>query len=258
MYGLIQYIGYLIMKNIKQKTLSQQEIVFGIHPIIELLSAKKRTVYAIYTTKPTPKAWHSIEALLPQKTIVHFVTRSMLDKLAATDDHQNIVACVKPLSLRKTPFEPTKHPFVLLLDGIQDTRNIGAILRSAYCTNVSGVVIPLKQSAPLSGATYKSSAGLAEHLEIYQPASAVHAALELKKAGYHLYMAALGGENALEITYAKPICLVIGNESTGISSDVLALGKKVMLPQKNADISYNASVAAGILLLHIAHTMKLL
>lgn len=246
------------MKNIKQKSSIPQEVVFGIHPLIELLSAKKRTVYTVYTTKPTPKAWHSIEKLLPTKTTVQYVTKAFLDKLAGNDDHQGVVAVAKPLSIRKSAFDPNKHPFILLLDGIQDTRNLGAILRSAYCTNVSGVIIPQKNSAPLSGATYKASAGLAEHVELYQPASALHGALEAKKAGYTLYMAALGGTNALEVAYKQPVCLVIGNEAVGISPEVLSLGQKITLPQKQSHISYNASVAAGILLLHIAYQTKVL
>lgn len=228
------------------------EIVFGIHPIIELLTAKKRPVFEIYTTKPTPRAWLQIERLLPSNITVNYVQKTMLDHIAQTDDHQSVIALVKPLQIRSSCFTPEKHPCVVLLDGIQDTRNIGGILRSVYCTGITAVVIPEKKSAPLSGATYKASAGLAEYIEIYKPTTAYQAALELKKAGYNLYMAALGGKNALEVDYKMPICLIIGNESTGISSEVLKLGEKVTLPQKTPNISYNASVAAGILLFLIA------
>lgn len=235
-----------------KKPTTHYEIVFGIHPIIELLTAKKRPLFEIYTTKPVPKAWKQIERLLPSNVIIKHVQKSMLDRMTETDDHQGVVALVKPLQLRTSCFDAAKHPFILLLDGIQDTRNLGGILRSAYCTGVTGVIVPEKKSAPLSGATYKASAGLAEYLEIYKPATAHQAALEAKKAGYNLYMAALGGKNALDIDYKKPTCLVIGNEATGISSELLKLGEKVTLPQKTPNISYNASVAAGILLFVIS------
>lgn len=240
------------MKNTKTKATIPQEIVFGIHPIIELLTAKKRHVYTIYTTQLFPKAWSQIERLLTKEITVKQVAKDFLDRLTDSDDHQNVVALVKPLQMRSSCFDSKKHPFIILLDSIQDTRNMGAILRSAYCVGVNGVIIPEKQSAPLSGATYKASAGLAEHLDIYRPGSTHQAVLELKKSGYQVYMAALGGKNALEIEYQLPLCLVIGNESTGISNDILKMGEKVMLPQRTPKISYNASVAAGIMLFTIA------
>jgi 23S rRNA (guanosine2251-2'-O)-methyltransferase len=241
------------MKNTKTKAIIPQDVVFGVHPLIELLTAKKRHVYTIYTTQMPPKAWGQIERLITSKdTIVKHVAKEFLDKLTDSDDHQNVVALVKPLQMRASCFDPKKHPFLILLDSIQDTRNMGAILRSGYCTGVNGVIIPEKNSAPLSGATYKASAGLAEHLDIYRPGSTHQAVLELKKAGYHVYMAALGGKNALEIEYQLPLCLVIGNEATGIASDILKMGEKVTLPQRTPKISYNASVAAGIMLFTIA------
>ena len=195
--------------------------------------------------------------MLPARAEVKYVSKQVLTTLAGTDDHQGVVALAKPFIFRSRPFDPVKQPFILLLDGIQDTRNLGAIIRSAYCTGVSGIVIPAKRSAPLSGATYKASAGLAEHLDIYQPETTYRAALEAKEAGYNLYMAALGGKDALEIDYQKPTCLVIGNEALGISSEVLKLGQKVTLAQRTPDISYNASVAAGIMLFLIATKTKI-
>jgi 23S rRNA (guanosine2251-2'-O)-methyltransferase len=246
------------MKKNKKIITKPTDIVFGIHPIIELLQAKRRKVQQLFTTKPTPKEYNKIERLLPSMTQLNYVSRDALTNLAGTTDHQGVVAFTSPLPLRKKEFDPIKHPFLVLLDGIQDTRNMGGILRSAYCTGVNGVIIPQKNCAPLSGATFKASAGLAEHLEIYQPASVYQTAQELKAAGYTLYMAALGGESAATVDYKQPMCVVIGNESTGISRDLLKLGTKVMLPQKTSDISYNASVAAGILLFLIATKTKIL
>ena len=229
-----------------------QEIIFGVHPLLEFLKAKKRPLYQIYTTQPAPKAWSQISRLLPASAQVKYVTKQILTRMAETEDHQGIVAVTKPLPLRSKAFDPTKQPFILLLDGIQDTRNVGAIIRSAYCAGINGIILPAKRSAPLSGATYKASAGLAEYMDIYQPETPYKAALEAKAAGYNLYMAALGGKNALDIEYKKPLCIVIGNEALGISNEVLKLGEKVTLPQRNSDISYNASVAAGIMLFLVA------
>ena len=233
-------------KKIKQKG---TDLIYGAHSIIELLKAKRRRLSAIYTTKPVPKIWKKIEPLLPKGIQIQYVKREVLNKLAGTTEHQGVVGYAMPFAFRKKSFESTKQPFLLMLDGIQDTRNLGAILRSAYCSNVSGVIITQRASAPLNAAALKASAGLAEHLEIMLAPSAKAAVQLLGKAGYQLYLAVPGkGENAAHVVYKKPLCLVIGSEEVGISKEILKEGVLVTLLQKKADISYNASVAAGILL----------
>lgn len=231
-------------------------MIFGIHPILELLIAKRRPLRVIYTTKPAPKAWEKIVKLLPKQTQIQYVTREALCTMAGNTDHQGVVAMVAPFPIRKKAFDPKKSPSLVLLDGIQDPRNLGAIIRSAYCANVDGIIICRKQGAPLNAVALKSSAGLAEHMEIYEAPSAIAAVQELKKLGYTIYLAALGGKDARTVEYTEPYCLVIGSEGTGISADIRSLGQAVMLAQKTADTSYNASVAAGILLFTIQSLNK--
>jgi len=232
------------------------EPVFGIHPVIEVMRAKKRKIFSLYTTKPEPKAWQKIKSLLPKKPItIHHVLRETLHKIAGTADHQGIVAIVQPFIFTKKFFDPKKQSFLMLLDSIQDVGNLGAMIRSAYCTNCDGVIICKKAGASLTGAALKASAGLAEYLSIYQASSVKHAVKELKQAGYRLYLATLDGDDARTITYEGPLCLVIGNEAIGISKSILHEGKKIMLAQRTADISYNASVAAGILLFMTASSL---
>jgi 23S rRNA (guanosine2251-2'-O)-methyltransferase len=135
----------------------------------------------------------------------------------------------------------------LLLDGIQDPRNLGAILRSAHCTNVDGVILVKKNAAPLTATALKASAGLAEYLDIMIANSVEEAVILLKKSGYNLYLATFDGQNALACNYAMPLCVVIGSEGLGISRSIMHEGTKITLPQKSSDISYNASVAASLL-----------
>jgi 23S rRNA (guanosine2251-2'-O)-methyltransferase len=236
---------------------TQGELIYGMHPLIEVLRAKRRKLIAIYTTRPTPKNWDQIEKLMPKYPVnIQYVSRDVLTRMVDTTDHQGIVAWVQPFPFRKKPFEPAKHSMLIMLDGIQDPRNLGAILRSAYCTGADGVVLCDKNSAPFQATAHKASAGLAEHLEIYKAPSAVAAAQELKQAGYTLYLAAFTGKNATTIAYQTPLCLVIGSEGMGISKPVLTLGTQVTLPQKEASISYNASVAAGLLLFIVGTQLK--
>lgn len=239
-------------KNKDQK--DKYDIIYGAHSLIELLKAKKRKLYSIYTTKPLPKAWFRVEKYLPSSIPnIQYVSRDVLDRMAGTQDHMGIVALVAHPQFLSRTFDPNKKPFVLLLDAIQDVRNLGAILRSAYCTGVDGVVLCKKGGAPLTAAAHKASAGLAEHLDIHIAPSLESAILELKKTGYHFYMSVVeNGKNAAKVQYEFPLCLVIGNEEIGISKNVQKQGELITLPQRSPDISYNASVAAGILLFLIS------
>ena len=224
------------------------ELIFGIHPIVELLKAKRRKLISLYTTKPTPHSFYEIEKLWPKYPVpIQYVSREVLDRMVGSTDHQGAVAWTHPFPFRKVFFDPKKHKFLVMIDGVQDPRNLGALLRSAYCTGVDGAIIIKKGGAQLTGVAIKSSAGLSEHLEIYCAQSAAAAVIDLKNAGYEIYLATFDGKNAVDCEYKWPLCAVIGGESTGVTKTILSSGVHVTLPQKEAGISYNASVAGGIL-----------
>lgn len=244
------------MAKVKEK---YQDLVFGNNALTELLKAKKRKISLVYTTKNPPKSWDKLKPLLPAYTQIQYVEKEVLNKIAQTDDHQSVLAYVSPFIFRKKFFDPNQHKFLLMLDGIQDPRNLGAILRTAYCTGVSGVIITSRQSAPITATVLKASAGLAEYLDIFIAPTAKDAVLKLKDAGYNIYISTLDkAENAISIEYKMPLCIVIGNEGYGVSKDILGMGTKIKLPQKSPDISYNASVAAGILLFYVASKNNLI
>lgn len=237
-------------KNIVKKTaVNQANVVYGVHSILELLTAKRRKVSMVYTVKPFIKSWSRIQGLLPSYVQVQYVDRGVLENICGSSEHQGIVAIVQPFPFESKIFDSKKFPFLVVLDGIQDVRNLGAIIRSAYCAGVDGIVLSGKHSASLTAAAIKASAGLAEHSRIYVAPTLSSAMSELASQGYHIYLATLDkGENAAQVSYTMPAALVIGNEESGISKEVLSSGTRVLLPQRRPDISYNASVAAGILL----------
>ena len=243
------------MKRTEKTSTQFGDIVYGIHPVIELLKAKKRRPITCYTLKIQIKSWKSIQPLLaPYKVTVHHVDREKLNQVAGSTEHQGIVVVAAPFVFKKSCFDSKKQPFIVLLDGVQDVRNAGAIIRSAYCTGVNGIVLCKKDGAPMTGATLKASAGLAERMEIYQASSISAAIQEIIKAGYAIYVTALGGKkSALELSYKKPLCVIIGNEEKGVSSESLKAGTIVTLPQSSPDVSYNASVAAGIILFWVSN-----
>lgn len=245
-------------KKKNQKLLPKYvDFVYGVHAVVELLSAKRRKVGTVYTTKVPIKSWNKIAKLIPDYVTIAHVTRDALTKMAGTTDHQGIVAYVAPFPFTKKMFDPKRQSFVLVLDGVSDVRNLGAIIRSAYCAGVDGVIITQKGGAPLNAAAIKSSAGLAEHTNILVVPTISLGIQELQKAGYSIYLATLGkGENAATVTYDEPVALVVGSEETGISKSVLKQGTRVLLPQRRADISYNVSVATGILLFIIGNQIQ--
>ncbi|MBN1549305.1 23S rRNA (guanosine(2251)-2'-O)-methyltransferase RlmB [Candidatus Babeliales bacterium] len=239
----------------KKRVELQTELLYGLHPVHEVLLARRRKLVRLYTTKPEPKGFAQIKKLIQnQRVPIQYVPRATLASMAQTTDHQGVVAYAAPYPFRKKPFDTQKHPFLIMLDGIQDPRNLGAILRSAYCIGVDGAMVTQKQSAPLNAVALKSSAGLAERLEIMMVPSAQAAVHLLKESGYSLYLATTDkAHNALEVSYAKPLCVVIGSEGQGITTAILHEGERIQLPQVADDVSYNASVAAGILLFLIRH-----
>jgi 23S rRNA (guanosine2251-2'-O)-methyltransferase len=231
------------------------ELVYGVHPVVELLKAKKRKITTLYLLQPEPQTFKQIKSHLPLYPFrMVYKARKDLTQITGTPDHQGVAVLTTPLPIRKKPFNPKQQPYIVLLDGIQDPRNLGAILRSVYCTGFQGVILTKKNTAPLNAVALKSSAGLAELLEIYQTPSATAAIQELKQEGYHIYISALSksADNATNIDFNHPLCLVIGSEGYGVSKDILSKGQTIMLPQRTANISYNASVAAGILMFFIA------
>lgn len=238
-------------KKITTKKETSKEVIYGAHAIIEMLKAKKRRLISLYTRKPFPKSWERLQPYLPKSIPnIQYVEKNVLDGIAQSPDHMGVVALVSPFKFYPKMFTPKTHPKVLLLDGIQDVGNLGAILRSAYCAGLQGVIVPTVKAAPITSAVFKASAGLAEYLDIYQPASTAQAVMELKQAGYNLYMAVVDGANVTTVTFEEPLCLVIGNEATGIGRDIKKQGTAITIPQR-PDVSYNASAAAGILLFFI-------
>ena len=144
-------------------------------------------------------------------------------------------------------------PLLLLLDLIQDTHNLGAILRSAECAGVDGVIITTNQSAPINEIVEKISAGAVSHLKICKVNNLIRAIEDLKKNGFWVVGTHLNGEkNYNQLDYKMPVALVMGNEEKGIRKLVAEnCDFLVKIPMKGKIDSLNVSVATGVLLFEI-------
>ena len=147
----------------------------------------------------------------------------------------------------------SQYPLLLILDSIQDTHNVGAILRSADCSGVDGIIITKNNSAPINETVVKTSAGASEHVKIALINNLAQTIDELKKKGFWTVGSYLeGAKDYTSVDYKVPIALIVGNEEKGIRK--LSADKcdhLVRIPMKGKIQSLNVSVATGILLFEI-------
>lgn len=144
-------------------------------------------------------------------------------------------------------------PLLLILDSIQDTHNVGAILRSADCSGVDGIIVTKHNSAPINETVVKTSAGASEHVKIAQVNNLSQTINELKQNGFWIVGSYLeGAKDYTKVDYKMPIAVIVGNEEKGIRK--LTADKcdyLVRIPMKGKIQSLNVSVATGVLLFEI-------
>lgn len=232
------------------------EILYGFHPVHEALQAHRRKIHALFVRKGRQDA--RITAIRQraeaQGAAVQQVDEQQLTDMAGRDGHQGICARVAPLPLcdLSAAMGPagsrSAAPFVVLLDNLQDTHNMGAIIRTAYCAGVDGIVIPQDRSAALRPSVSKASAGALEHMPIARVPNLVNAVKQLKKEG--LWIVGLEGsadQSLFGCDLKIPLGLIIGGEKKGLRPLVTRhCDFLVSIPHARAFNSLNASVAAAL------------
>lgn len=183
------------------------------------------------------------------------VDSKKLDFLCGSAVHQGIaaMAAVKEYSTVDDIFATAEKrgepPFILVLDEIEDPHNLGAIIRTAECTGVHGVIIPKRRSAGLSYTVGKSSAGAVEYVNVARVTNIPNVIDELKNRGVWVFGADMHGEDSSKTDLTGAVALVIGNEGRGIGRLVSNKCDGILsLPMKGQINSLNASVAAGVLM----------
>lgn len=229
-------------------------LIFGRNPVKEALRANRVT--KVFITKNFSDK--EINLLLQEKKpYIKVVTNNELDA-SCHGVHQGIMAEIKPYEyldldeiIRRS--RKVEVPIIVILDGINDTHNLGAILRSCDVFNVTGVLIPKHNQVPLNATVAKSSAGAINFVPVAQVSSINQTIQKLKDNGF--WIVSTDGSAKLDynqITYDFPTALVIGSEGKGVSQLVIKNSDYVVkIPQYGHVNSLNASVAAGILLAKI-------
>lgn len=193
------------------------------------------------------------------KIVVQEVDRSRLDAMAP--NHQGLIAVASAYqystieAMLELAKERGEAPFLVILDGITDPHNLGAIIRSAECAGAHGVIIPERRAVGLTPAAVKASAGAVECIPVAKEVNLTRTIERLKKENIWIYGAAMNGEDYRKVDFAGPAAVVIGSEGEGISRLVMeSCDRIVSLPMKGRLDSLNASVAAGILLYAVMGT----
>ena len=145
--------------------------------------------------------------------------------------------------------ERGEAPFLILLDGITDPHNLGAIIRTAECAGAHGVIVQERRAVGLTPAAVKASAGAVEYLPVARVTNLTSTIESLKREGIWTYAADMDGEDYADLDLSGPIALVIGAEGEGVSRRVLeSCDRTISVPIRGKLDSLNASVAAGVLM----------
>ena len=221
------------------------EIIYGVRPVVEALKSRRRRVLEVLDASGSGEI-RSVAGKVP----IRKVSRDRVDELARGGVHQGVVARVEgyPYSgLEEILAVP--EPMIVVLDGVTDPRNLGAVLRAADGAGASGGVIPKDKAVGVTAAAVKASAGASEHVRVARVTNLKRTVEAMKGANVWVYAAEAGGTGYAKLDLAGPVALVLGSEGRGVRRLLReACDGSVSVPMLGAVSSLNVSVAAAVLL----------
>ena len=232
------------------------EMIFGVRAVIEALQAGKEIDKILIKRDIQSDLSKELFAALKGTTIpVQRVPIERLNRITKKN-HQGVVAFISPVTYQLTEqlvpflFEEGKNPFFIMLDGVTDVRNFGAIARTCECAGVDALIIPNRDSVSVNADAIKTSAGALHKLPVCRQWNLTATLRYLKESGFRIIAATEKGDyNYTEADYSGPLCIIMGAEDKGVSYDNLALCDEwVKIPMRGTIESLNVSVAAGILI----------
>lgn len=232
------------------------EILYGFHPVMEAMQADRREVYQVCLAKPkSVLKTAQIERLAAEKHIpVKRISGSDLCSLTGTESHQSICAKCSSYACKGLeeilPKTINDDTCLLLLDRVVDPHNLGALIRTAYCAGLDGVVIPKDRSAQPTPAVSKASAGALEHVDLARITNMITSIKILKRRGFWVSgLDRFAGTDIFRSDLSGPLAIIVGGEEKGIRPLVKKhCDRLVAIPQAKEIDSLNASVAGGIVI----------
>jgi 23S rRNA (guanosine2251-2'-O)-methyltransferase len=225
----------------------KQEIVYGIRPVVEALESGRRKVFEVIDAVESEEV---ARAAGGRGVEVKRTSRRRIEELARDGAHQGVAARVEPYPYSGLEeILSTPEPLVLVLDGVTDPRNLGAVLRAADGAGAGGIVIPKDRAVGVSAAAVKASAGASEHVRVARVTNLRRALDTMKRTGLWVYAAEAGGTPYTELDLAGAVALVLGSEGRGVRRLVReGCDGTVSIPMLGAVESLNVSVASAVLL----------
>lgn len=258
------------------------QVIYGIHAVRELLERRPQDVQSLYLlegTKPDPKPGRddkpdalSLVRQAAEKAGIRPVlkSRSELDRISQNGVHQGAVALCAEFAYESDPLAPVrraqeagKTPVVLILDGVTDPQNLGALIRSACVLGADAVVIPQDRAAQVTAGAIKAAAGATSQLPIVKVANLVRAMEQLKEGGLWLVAAVApgqGGQPLWDLDLSVPIGVVLGGEGSGLRPLVRKtcdLRAEIPMPSGLHGASLNVSAAGAVLLYECLRQQRL-
>ena len=239
--------------------MGKPNLIFGMHPLLEALEAGREIDKILLKRGLRSEEVSRITALARERTIpLQIVPEERLTRLTRKQ-HQGVIAFISEIeytpleTLIPMLYEAGRSPFVLLLDGLTDVRNFGAIARTAECAGVDALIIPERGSVTVTADAIKTSAGALHRLPVCRVRSIMSAVSLLQASGLKIVAASEKARDVYTETELRlPLGLVLGAEDEGVSEEVLRRADHIVrIPQVGAIGSLNVSVAAGILIYEI-------
>lgn len=231
-----------------------ENIIFGIRPVLEAIKANKE-IDRVFVKNDFggPLANELLHEIRTHNVSMQYVPMEKLDKLCSKN-HQGVVAVISPISYHDLEevvvngFENGKVPLLIILDGITDVRNFGAIARTCECAGVDAIVIPVSNSVRITDDAIKTSAGALYNIPVCRVNNIIDAILLLKQFGVEIIAISEKSERLFYETDLKgPVALILGSEESGISQSVIKRSdKKSKIPMFGKTGSLNVSVSTAI------------
>jgi 23S rRNA (guanosine2251-2'-O)-methyltransferase len=225
-------------------------VLSGIHPVAEALRAGRPLERVLVAQGAGgPRLQEIIDLARRGSVPVRFEPRGALDRLAGTPAHQGVVAMGAAKRYAEVDTAATAA-MVVVLDGVEDPHNLGAIVRTAHAAGAGAVVIPERRAANLTDVVAKAAAGAIEHLPIVRVTNINRTLEDFKERGFWIYgLDERATELYTEVEYASPTVLVLGGEGKGLHEQVRKhCDLLVRIPMAGRISSLNVSVAAGVFL----------
>lgn len=231
--------------------MNKQQIVYGLRPVIEALASGQQVERVLIQNGLNSSLLGELRTRLRERDVpFQYVPVEKLNKMT-TGNHQGVVAtiaAVKYRSFMDLVETLDENALVVVLDHVTDVRNMGAIARTAECTGVSALVVPDRGSAAMNEDAIKTSSGALLRLPVCREANMKTVVNLAKQYGYQVVAATeKGAEHYRKVDFRRPTLLILGNEETGISPELLKMSDvRAKLPIVGEVASLNVSVAAGV------------